>query len=140
MAHLAPLRAAAESLRRFVSVDTGPYRLEGGGARRGFMVVAVLGTGRSWTGGLRTGRGDECARVLTYSSGNHYKHSNLPPAYLHPRLAYREGESRVESDPVSLINRCGMPTWEEGKKVAKGIRTKRGFGTWFCARTMPDKD
>jgi hypothetical protein len=43
MVHLA-LRVAAESLRRFVLHDAGPYRLEGGGVRREFMFAAALET------------------------------------------------------------------------------------------------
>jgi hypothetical protein len=44
MAHLGPLalRVAAESLRRFVLLDVGPYRLEGGGVGREFMFAATL--------------------------------------------------------------------------------------------------
>jgi hypothetical protein len=43
MVHLA-LKVAAESLRRFVLHDAGPYRLEGGGVRREFMFAAALET------------------------------------------------------------------------------------------------
>jgi hypothetical protein len=41
MAHLA-LRVAAGPLRRFVLLDAGPYRLEGEGVRRRFMLAAQL--------------------------------------------------------------------------------------------------
>jgi hypothetical protein len=46
MAHLdlLALRVAVESLRRFVLLDAGPYRLEGEGVRRGFMLAAQLET------------------------------------------------------------------------------------------------
>jgi hypothetical protein len=46
MAHLAPLtlRDAAKSLRRFVLLDAGPYRLEGGRVGREFMFAAALET------------------------------------------------------------------------------------------------
>ena len=46
MAHLGPSapRVAAESLRRFVLLDAGPYRLEGGGVGREFMFSAALET------------------------------------------------------------------------------------------------
>jgi hypothetical protein len=45
MAHLGPLapRVAADSLRRLVLLDAGPYRLEGG-VRREFMFAAGLET------------------------------------------------------------------------------------------------
>ena len=41
MAHLA-LRVAAGPLRRFVLLNAGPYRLEGEGVRRRFMLAAQL--------------------------------------------------------------------------------------------------
>jgi hypothetical protein len=42
MAHLAPLATrVAESLRHFVFLDAGPYRLEGGVGRE-FMFAAAL--------------------------------------------------------------------------------------------------
>jgi hypothetical protein len=37
-------RVAAESLRRFVLLDAGPYRLEEEGVRREFMFAAGLET------------------------------------------------------------------------------------------------
>ncbi len=44
MADLAPLapRVAARSLQRFVLLDVGPYRLEGGGVGREYMLAAML--------------------------------------------------------------------------------------------------
>jgi len=45
MAHLAPLATSvAESLRRFVFLDAGPYRLDGGGVGREYMFAAALET------------------------------------------------------------------------------------------------
>ena len=60
MVHLGPLapRVAADSLQRFVLLDAGPCRLEGGGVRREFMFAAALEMeGGGWKDWIRTGRG-----------------------------------------------------------------------------------
>jgi hypothetical protein len=51
MAHLSPLalRVVAKSLRRFVLLNAGLYRLEGGGVGREFMFATALETdGGGW--------------------------------------------------------------------------------------------
>jgi hypothetical protein len=63
MVHLA-LRVAAESLRRFVLLDAGPWRLEGGGVRREFMFAARLETDR-WMEGLEIQRRTRVMTVLS---------------------------------------------------------------------------
>jgi hypothetical protein len=73
MAHLdlLALKVAAGPLRRFVLLDVGPYRLEGEGVRRRFMLAAQLETE-----GLEIRRSTRVMNALEslarYPCGNHY--------------------------------------------------------------------
>jgi hypothetical protein len=101
MAHLVPLapRAAAESLRRLVLLDAGPYRLEEGGVGREFMFDAALETDEFGRKDYRQDQGGECARVLA---------RYIPAA--------------------AITNGCGDARLGMKKRklgIAKGIRAKR---------------